>query len=145
MRTSTWTGSCPPTRSIQPSCRIRKQADLGGQGQLADLVQEQRSAVGPLEPPLSRFHCAGKGPPFVAEQLRVDQFRRDRSAVYAQKRTVAPRRLGVEHARNHFLAGARLAENENGRIVAGNQGHAFHDVLKSRIGSHDGIGQFLAA
>ena len=81
----------------------------------------------------------------MTEQLRVDQFRRDRAAVHAEKRAVGPRRLGVNHARDDFLARARLAEDENGRIVAGNQGHAFHDVLKSRIGAHDGIGQFLSA
>ena len=123
-----------PSHALHPTVlKNSQQADLGGQGQLADLVQKQRSTVGPLEPSLPRLHRAGEGPAFMAEQLRVDQLRRDRSTVHAQERAVGPRRLGVEHARDDFLARSRLAENENGGIVAGNQGHTLHDVLKSRI------------
>ena len=51
-------------------------ADLGGRRQLADLVEKQGAAVGPLEPTAAGFHGAGEGAPLVAEQLRIDQLRR---------------------------------------------------------------------
>ena len=81
----------------------------------------------------------------MTEELRVDQFRRDRSAIDAQERAAGTRRLGVDHPGDDFLAGARLAEDEHGGIVAGHQGRALDDVLKSRIFAHDGIRQLLSA
>ena len=50
-----------------------KQPDLRREGELADLVEEQRAAVGLLEPSLSPADGAGKRARLVAEQLRVDQ------------------------------------------------------------------------
>ena len=48
-RTSTCLVFSPPTRSKGPPEESAK-PNLGGQGQLAKLVQEKRSAVGPFEP-----------------------------------------------------------------------------------------------
>ena len=44
-----------------------KQSDLRREGELADLVEEQRAAVGLLEPSLSPADSAGKCARFVAE------------------------------------------------------------------------------
>ena len=41
--------------------------------QLADLVEEDRPAVGELEAPLAPLQGPGEGAPLVAEQLGLDQ------------------------------------------------------------------------
>ena len=61
-------------------------ADLGRQRQLADLVEKQRAAVGPLEPAAAGLDRPGKCATLVAEQLRIDQFRRNRPAIDAIER-----------------------------------------------------------
>ena len=54
-----------------------KQPDLRGRRQFAQFVEQQRAAVGPLEPALAGFDGPGERAPLVAEQLRVDQFVRE--------------------------------------------------------------------
>ena len=45
-----------PAHAIQPAVlEDPQQADLGGQRQFAQFVQEQRAAVGPLEPAFARL------------------------------------------------------------------------------------------
>ncbi len=58
MRTSTWSARCPPTRSSDAVLQHAQQAHLRGERQLADLVEEERAAVGALEPALARRRCA---------------------------------------------------------------------------------------
>ena len=53
-----------------------QQAHLRGEGELADFVEEQRAAVGLLEPALAPRHRAGERALLVAEELRVDQLGR---------------------------------------------------------------------
>ena len=50
---------------------------------------------------------------FVPEQLRFDQFARDRRAVNGNEGFVGTGTAEVEIARNDFLAGAGLALDEN--------------------------------
>ena len=63
-----------------------QKADLGVERQLADFVEEQRAAVGPLEPTLAGFRGAGEGAPLVAEELRVDQLAGNGAAIDADER-----------------------------------------------------------
>ena len=58
-------------------------------GQVADLVEEQRAAVGQLEAALARRHRAGERAALVPEQLALDQRRRQRGAVHAHERPPA--------------------------------------------------------
>ena len=64
-----------------------QQADLRGERELADLVEEERAAVGLLEPPLPARRGAGECSLLVAEQLRVDELGRDRAAVDPAERS----------------------------------------------------------
>jgi len=59
------------------------------------------------------FECAGEGALFVAKQLRFDQIGRDRTAVDHEHRALAARRRRVNGLRDHFLARAALALDEN--------------------------------
>ena len=78
---------------------------LGLDAHVADLVQEQRAAVGQLElsaPPADR---AGERAALVTEQLGLDQLLGDGGAVDLDERAVPSRGLGVDGARHQLLAG----------------------------------------
>ena len=63
-----------------------QQLGLQLQRQVADLVEEDGAVVGELEAALAGGDGAGEGAPFVAEQLALDQRRRQRRAVDADQR-----------------------------------------------------------
>ena len=65
-----------------------QQTHLRGRSELADFVEEQRAAIGLLEPALAAAHGAREGALFVAEELRVDELGGDRAAVDAAERAV---------------------------------------------------------
>ena len=74
----------------------------------ADLVEEQRAAIGELEPADAVAHRAGEGAADMAEELALEQFARDRRAVDADQRPVAAAAGLVDGARDQLLAGAGL-------------------------------------
>ena len=104
-----------------PVLQDPQQPHLRGQGQLADFVQQQRAAVGPLEPALPRLNGAGEGPALVAEELRIDQFAGNGPAIDAQEGPRRPRRMRVNHAGDQFFSGAGLTHQEDRGIGAGHQ------------------------
>ena len=65
-----------------------QQSHLGGERELANLVEKERAAVGLLEPALPPGRRASEGALLVAEELRVDQLRRNGAAVDATERPV---------------------------------------------------------
>jgi hypothetical protein len=77
--------------------------------QLADLVEEQRAAVGALEGAGPIGHRAGERALLVAEQLALDQRRGDRAAVEHHHRAAAARAGVVDGVGQQILAGAGLA------------------------------------
>ena len=56
---------------------------------VADFVEEQCSAVGLFEASAAQRLCTGERAFFVAEQLRFEQFSRDRSGIECDKRLVS--------------------------------------------------------
>ena len=77
--------------------------------------------------PLRRAAAPVNAPCFVAEQLRVDQLRRDRAAVDAAERAAAEGRVLVDGAGDDLLAGAGFAEQEHRRGAARHHVRARHD------------------
>ena len=65
-----------------------QQLDLGGQRHVADLVEEQRAAVGVLEPALAVAVGAGERPLDVAEELALQDVLAERGAVQGDERLV---------------------------------------------------------
>ena len=63
-RTSTFTVRVPPTRSNSPSWSTRRSLTWVLGVMLADLVEEDRAAVGELEPPLRLARTAPVKAPF---------------------------------------------------------------------------------
>src|SRR5690606_17338720 len=82
---------------------------------LADLVEEDRAAVGQLE----AAHTVPMRPReralHVPEELAFEQLVRDRRAVDLDQRTLAARAARVDHVRDELLADARLALNQHAR------------------------------
>ena len=95
--------------------------------------------------PRRRLDRAGERAALVAEQLRVDQFRRNRPAVDAIERAVAARRAIVDRPGDQLLAGARLAEDQHGGVAAGDQFDAVHDRAEPRFDADDRVAERLAS
>ena len=90
---------------------------LQAERQLADLVEEQRAAVGHLEAAGLLFGRAGERALLVAEQLALDQRLGERGAVDGDARTLRAARRAVDRARDHLLAGAGLAAEQDRRVA----------------------------
>ena len=76
---------------------------------VADLVEEQRAALGQLEAALLERVGAGERALLVAEQLGFDQAAGQRRAAHLDERLLRARRVVVDGVRDHLLAGPRLA------------------------------------
>ena len=100
-------GSRPPMRSIERSCRKRS-SGLQRERQVADLVEEEGTAVGRLDLAEGLFHCAGEGALLVAEQLALKQASGMAAQLIATKRS-RHGRAHVQSARG-ISAGTALAE-----------------------------------
>src|SRR5207244_2037823 len=78
-----------------------------------DLIEEQRPAPGNLELPLLALMGPGERALLVAEELRLDERVRDRSAVDGDERLVASGAELMNRPGHDFLAGAGLALHED--------------------------------
>ena len=81
--------------------------------QLADLVEEDRPAIGLLEVPLTFSDGAGEAALRVTEQLALEQLRRDRGHVDGDERPAGARAQAVDRAREQLLARPGLAGDED--------------------------------
>src|SRR5262249_366450 len=98
--------------------------------QLADFVEEQRAALGGFDVSLALYVRAGERPLLVGEQLAFEQVLRDGVAVDRDERTLVLRAAGVERPRDHFLAGAAFAQDQDRR------GRARHLTDEGKDGLH---------
>ena len=92
---------------------------LGGEAQRADLVEEQGSAVRPLEPARARDGRAGEAALLHAEQLRFGELLGDRGAVDGDERAVRALREPVQVVGEDLLADPAFAEEQHGRLRSG--------------------------
>ena len=136
-RTLTLIGCVPPSRSISRSCSTRSSLTCVAGRQLADLVEEQRAAVGQLELALLGGLGVGEGARLVAEQLRLDQLLGQRAAVHLHVGLVGARRVVVQRVRDQLLAGARLAANQHRGRGAGHLRHLLVEGLHRPAGADD--------
>ena len=75
---------------------------------------------------------AGEAAALVAEELALDQGRRDRAAVHGQEGLLAAAAEGVDGLRHHLLARARLAGEEDAGLGAGHAADQVVDLLHGR-------------
>ena len=86
------------------------------QTHVADLVEEDRPAVGRLELALPVRDRASEGAPHVSEELRLDQFFGDGRAVHFDERTLPAPAHRVNGSRDELLAGPVLAVDEHAAV-----------------------------
>ena len=123
-----------------------QQAHLHVHRHLADLVEEQRAAVRELElPHRARLARPGERPALVAEQLGGQQVARQGAAVDGHELAGASAAT-MQRAGHHFLAGARLAQQQHVRLDGRDLLHhavdllpllGFPDVVHLVAGRHD--------
>ena len=83
---------------------------------VADLVEEQRAALGLLEAADRARVGAGEGALLVAEQLALDEIARNRGHVDGDERPALALAVVVQRARDQFLAGARFAGDHHREV-----------------------------
>src|SRR6185437_3768321 len=86
-------------------------------GQVADFVQEERAAAGCLHQALPGLHRAGEGALHVAEELGFDEGWYEGRTIHRNEGLRAAGAGKMDRASDELLAGAALAENQNGIIV----------------------------
>jgi hypothetical protein len=111
---------------------------LQRQRQLADLVEEDRAAVGLGEQAQPIGAGVGEGAALVAEQLALDQRLGHRRQVDRDERRLGPRRVVVDRARDQLLAGAALAGDQDRRGRAGDPADQSEDLLHG-LGPRDHV------
>ena len=98
----------------------------------ADLVEEERAAVGDFEEALLRGDGGGEGAFDVAEECGFEELGRDGTGVDRDEGVVAAWGVRVERLRDELLACAAFALDEDGRAAWGDLcdevEHAEHDV-----------------
>jgi len=96
-----------------------EELDLGGEGHVADFVEQEGAAVGVLEASESGFGGAGEGALGVAEELALEDALGQGAAVEGDEAALAPPAVVVEGAGDELLACAALAVDEDGGVGGG--------------------------
>jgi hypothetical protein len=96
-----------------------QQLRLNGRRHFPDFVEEQHAAAGLLDTTGLVGHRSCERAALVPEQLGLEQLIRQRRAVDRHERSLAPSRRMVNESRDHFLARARLAGEQDGRFGLG--------------------------
>ena len=110
-----------------------EQLRLSSAGEISDLVEEERPAVGDLHQAELALARIGKGAPLVAEQLALDEVLGNRRAVQLHERTARTRRAFVEHPRDGLFSGTALAGHQDQSHGAlGDHFHLGEQPLHSR-------------
>ena len=92
-----------------------QQLALHGQGQVADLVQEQGAAFGRLEKALAVFGRTSESAFAVTKKLGLQQVLRNGAAVHSHERRPRAGPLAMHGARHQLFARAALALQQHRR------------------------------
>src|SRR5438034_8727829 len=95
---------------------------------LADLVEEERAAMGHLEAPDLLRDGSGERAPLVAEELALQETRRDGGAIDLDEGSLTAAASVVDGARDQFFPRAGLAEDEHGRVGRRHSLHLLKDI-----------------
>jgi hypothetical protein len=101
--------------------------------QIADLVEEDRAAIGGFEPSALGVDRAGEGAFLMPEQLGLDQGLDEGATIDGNERAGATRARLMNEARDQFLAGAGLAANENIGVAGRDELETLLQLARDRI------------
>src|SRR5690606_33348728 len=116
-------------RLDRPFLQDTQELGLDTQWDFADLIEQQRSSIGDLEPPVTPLRGAREGPSLVAEELRLDQRLWKRRAVDRDEWARGTRAGFMDSARHELFTSAALAEDDD----AGVRGRHHADALDQRL------------
>ena len=105
MRTSHSDGVVAADALVDALLQHAQQLHLHRQAHVADLVEEQRAALGDLEASLAGGDRAGERALLVTEQFALEQLRGNRAAVDGDERTLAARTRRVDRAGRDLFSG----------------------------------------
>ncbi len=113
-----------------------QQAHLHARLGLADLVEEDRAAVGDLEEPALVRVGPGEGAAPVAEELALEERVGERAAVLRHEAALLARARIMDGARDEVLARAGLAGEQHRRVGLGDLLHHVEDALHGGARAH---------
>ena len=113
---------------------------LVGEGELADLVEEECAVVGELEESGVGLVGAGEGAFGVAEDFGFEEWFGDRGAVDGDEAGVVAVAGLVEGAGDELFAGAALADDQDGGGGACDACEAVFEVFDLGAGAEDRVG-----
>ena len=108
-------------------------------GSLADLVEEERAAVGAAEVAPPRVLGAGVGSPRRPEQLGGGERRRQGAHVERQERPVAPAARAMESRGHKLLSGPRFATQQHRDIEVGDPRDLAAEVENGIAQAHQAV------
>src|SRR5208337_2015415 len=88
--------------------------DLGGRGNLANLVEDDRSSIGHFKTTSLSPDGPGERPFFMAEKLTFEKVLRIRGAIGDDKGFVLPVAVKMDRSGDQLLSGAAFTLNEDG-------------------------------
>src|SRR5712692_1121617 len=104
-----------------------QQLGLHGQWHVADFIEENRAVFRLLELAEMTVRGSGERALLVAEELGLDQFRRNRSAVESDEWPRGAWAAVVQSACDQFLSGAGFSENADSSFTGRHALHLGHD------------------
>ena len=120
---------------------LQQPQDLGldAEGHVADLVEEDRSAVRLLDLAHPAVGRPGERPLFEPEELAFQQVLRDGDTVDDLEGLVRAQAVGVDRAGDQLLARARLAADEHGGLGRGDPADRLVDLLHGAAAPDEGV------
>src|SRR6185503_10984224 len=106
-----------------------QELDLRAGVDLADLIQEERAAVGEFESTEAPFVGAGEGASFVSEELALQGGGGEGSTMDGDERLVAARTQLMNGFGDEFLAGPGFAQDQDGGLAGGDLLHDLEDFF----------------
>ena len=107
------------------------------QGQIPDLIEEDRPPIREVEAAELARQGPGKSPFFVPEQLTFGEAGRDSGAIELDPSLVFPSAQGMDQPGNRFLAGAGFAGHEHGGIGASDTLHHLYGLARGGGGPYE--------
>ncbi len=131
-----------------PVLQKAEQLHLRRRGDLPDLVQENRSSVRRLKPPLPVAHSPREGPPDMPEELALQERLGKRCAVDCEKRKAGPRTPLMNEVRQQFLPRSAFPLDQHGDGTGGHLRreveHRFHRrAARDELARGRALPQFL--